>query len=58
MINNYKKVDILEVFIDLIMTSISDKYTCNDGRRIPFMKYSVIPYLALLPEMITNKRNE
>lgn len=36
--------DILDVFTDPIVASVSDKCTHKDGRRIPFMKYSAIPY--------------
>lgn len=36
--------DILDIFTDPIVASISDKCTHKDGRRIPFMKYSAIPY--------------
>lgn len=36
--------DILDFFTDPIVASISDKCTHKDGRRIPFMKYSAIPY--------------
>ena len=36
--------DILDIFTDPIVASISDKCTHKDGRRIPLMRYSAIPY--------------